>query len=111
MRELNRRSFFRLGLVVSAGVAAGTQLVACSGGKTDSAAASACAGPDQLSPSDMSLRESNHYVEASADPAKACTACSFFTPATDGGSCGTCQIFTGGPANAQGSCDSWSAKA
>lgn len=111
MRELNRRSFFRLGLAVSAGVAASTQLVGCSGGNSDESLAAACAGPDQLSLSDMSLRESNRYVEAAADPTKACEHCSFFTAAVDGTGCGSCEIFTGGPANAKGTCDSWSAKA
>ena len=114
MRELDRRSFFRLGLAVSAGVAAGAGLGACSGGKPASgggASASACAGPDQLSPSDQSLRASNHYVESSGDPAKTCAACNFFTAGSDAAACGTCQIYTGGPANPRGYCDSWAPKA
>jgi High potential iron-sulfur protein len=111
MRDFNRRSFFRLGLAVSAGVAASTQIVGCSAGNSDESSASACAGPDQLSPSEMSLRESNRYVEAAADPSKACELCSFFKAAADGTGCGSCEIFTGGPANAKGTCDSWSAKA
>jgi hypothetical protein len=48
-------------------------------------------------------------VEQSADPAKACAGCQFFTAAEDGGGCGHCQIFNGA-ANPRGHCDSWAAK-
>lgn len=66
-----------------------------------SAAAAACADPND------SLRSSLHYVEASPDAQKTCSACAFFTP--DAGDCGNCKIFSG-PANVKGHCDSWSAK-
>ena len=110
MNSLSRRSFFRLGLTASAGVAAAAVLSSC-GAKKEAAGAAACASPETLSPSDQSLRQANHYVEKSADAAKTCAGCSFYTAAADGSSCGTCQIYTGGPANAGGYCDSWAAKA
>ncbi len=111
MDALTRRSFFRLGLTVSAAAAAGTALTSCSGGKSQPASAGGgCANPEDMSPSETSLREANHYVENSADAAKTCAACTFFTPGADGAGCGTCQIYTGGPANPKGHCDSWAAK-
>jgi hypothetical protein len=109
MDALTRRSFFRLGLTVSAAAAASAALTACSGGKPASAGGG-CADPEDMSPSETSLRDANHYVENSADAAKTCAGCTFFTPGTDGAGCGTCQIYTGGPANPKGYCDSWAAK-
>ena len=109
MHALTRRSFFRLGLAVSAGVAAAGALSSCSGGNSITASAS-CANPEALAPSELSLRQSNHYVETSADTAKTCARCSFFTAGADAAGCGTCQIYGGGPANPKGYCDSWAAK-
>jgi hypothetical protein len=111
MDALTRRSFFRLGLAMSTGVAATAALSSCGGSKPQAAASIACASPDALSPSEMSLRQSNHYVEKSADAAKHCAGCNFFTAGTAAAGCGTCQIYNGGPANPQGYCDSWAAKA
>jgi hypothetical protein len=109
MDALTRRSFFRLGLTVSAAAAAGAALTAC--GKSGPASAGGgCANPEEMSPSETSLREANHYVENSADAAKTCAACTFFTAGADGAGCGTCPISTGGPANPKGYCDSWAAK-
>jgi hypothetical protein len=71
------------------------------------AADKVCADPGKLDDAQKSLRTSLNYVEPSPDPSKSCKACGFFQPAGDG--CGTCQIF-GGPASANGHCDSWAAK-
>ncbi len=109
MDALTRRMFFRLGLTTTAAVAATAAMTSCSGGKP--AAARGCADPEAMSPSENSLRQANHYVENSSDAAKTCADCTFFTAAVDGPGCGTCTIYTGGPANAKGTCDSWAAKA
>ena len=109
MNALTRRSFFRLGLTVSAVAAAATALTSCSGGKP-AAAGGGCADPEDMSPSETSLRQANHYVENSADAAKTCAGCTFFTLGADGAGCGICEIYTGGPANPKGYCDSWAAK-
>ncbi len=112
MDALTRRSFFRLGLTVSAVAAGAAALTACSGGKSEPASAGGgCANPEDMSPSETSLRDANHYVENSADTAKTCAGCTFFMPGADGAGCGTCEIYTGGPANPKGYCDSWAAKA
>lgn len=110
MDALTRRSFFRLGLTMTAAVTGAVAMTACSGGKP-ATAGGGCADPEAMSPSDNSMRQANHYVEKSADAAKTCAGCTFFTAGADGAGCGTCTIYTGGPANPQGYCDSWAAKA
>jgi hypothetical protein len=67
-------------------------------------AAPPCASPDAA---DAGLRQSLHYVEAAANPAQRCNACSFFSDPK--GSCGQCAIFNG-PTNVEGHCDSWAAR-
>jgi High potential iron-sulfur protein len=109
MDALTRRSFFRLGLTMTAATTVAAALTSCSG--KSATAASVCADPEAMSPSETSLRQANHYLERSSDAGKTCSGCSFFTASAEAKACGTCQIFTGGPANPQGHCDSWAAKA
>jgi len=56
-----------------------------------------------------SLRDSLHYTDNFKDPAQACRMCGFFTAQDEKPPCGDCMILSG-PVNAQGHCDSWSAK-
>lgn len=69
-----------------------------------------CAGPNNLTFAENSLRQASHYVEKAPDPAKDCSKCGFFKPADGGGACGKCDIFQG-PVNIAGHCDSFSVKA
>jgi hypothetical protein len=85
--------------------AAAVVLAACDQGPK----VEACAGPNNLTFSENSLRQASHYVEQAPDPAKNCTGCGFFTADPNGGRCGKCEIFIG-PVNAAGHCDSWAAK-
>jgi hypothetical protein len=48
-------------------------------------------------------------VEQSADPARVCSGCEFFSAAAGG--CGTCEMFSGKAVNPGGHCDSWSVDA
>ena len=66
-----------------------------------------CADPKAMDSGQRSIREALNYVEMAKDPTMTCADCGFFQATADG--CGTCMIFTG-PANAQGHCESWSAK-
>jgi hypothetical protein len=66
-----------------------------------------CADPATLDSTQKSARDSLHYSETSADPAKTCSLCSFFQAAAS--PCGSCMIFNG-PVNAKGHCDSWNSK-
>jgi hypothetical protein len=105
----SRRSFLKFGLKVTVVGAAAATLNAC-GQKSASggAAAGGCVDLDALTASEQSLRKSFNYVDKSQTPGETCSVCSFFTPGE--GECGTCEIFTGGPASAGGRCDSWAAK-
>jgi hypothetical protein len=112
MRTLSRRSLLGWGLKLPVAGAAVAALGACSGGGGGSgpAAAAACADASNLTASEASLRQASAYVEKAPDPAKTCAGCTFFTADPNGGPCGTCQIFVGGPANPAGHCDSWAAR-
>lgn len=109
MTVRSRRSFLGLGLKITVVGAAAATLQACgqkpAGG---GAAAGSCVDLDGLTASEQSLRKSMNYVEKAPNPANSCSGCSFFTAGE--GACGTCEIFTGGPANSGGHCDSWAAK-
>jgi hypothetical protein len=97
-------NFLRRRLLIGATACGALTIGAC---KSDKPAA--CANPENMSPSEKSLREAQHYVERSPDPAKVCAGCGFFSAADGAGDCGHCQIFNG-PANAKGRCESWAAR-
>lgn len=109
MQTQSRRSFLQLGIKVTVTGVAAASLGAC-GQKSGSgsAATSQCVDVDSLTSSEQSLRASMNYVDVSKNPAETCSVCEFFT-AGEGG-CGTCEMYTGGPASATGRCDSWAAK-
>jgi hypothetical protein len=69
-----------------------------------------CADLNAMSDAEQSTRKSLNYVEASPDPSQVCAGCSFFHPGPPAGGCGTCDMFSSGPANSHGHCNSWSAK-
>jgi len=102
---ISRRALLGRGLHLPAAGAALWALSACD----QQPKIEACAGPNNLTLSENSLRQASHYVEQAPDPAKTCAGCGFFTPDEAGGRCGKCEIFLG-PVNAAGHCDSWAAK-
>jgi hypothetical protein len=97
---IDRRSFLAL-TVGSVPLA----LLVAGGAK---AQAPTCYDPAALPLSQKNRRRSLGYAEASSDPARHCSACSFFT-AGDAG-CGTCGLL-GGPVNAGGVCSSFAPRA
>jgi len=103
--DLSRRTVLHRGLQLPAAGAALWALSACDQGES----VAACAGPNNLTLSENSLRKASHYVEQAPDPAKNCTGCGFFTAGEGANPCGKCEIFLG-PVNAKGHCDSWAAK-
>ncbi|MDX2144552.1 MAG: high-potential iron-sulfur protein [Rhodospirillaceae bacterium] len=105
MTQFSRRRLLTGGLEMSAATVAVAALAACDQGPK----VEACAGPNNLTFSENSLRQASHYVEQAPDPAKNCTGCGFFTADPAGGRCGKCEIFLG-PVNAAGHCDSWAAR-
>jgi hypothetical protein len=80
---------------------------------TSTAAASGggvCADLNSMSDADQGTRKSLNYVESAPNPDQVCAKCSFFHPGAAAGGCGTCDMFSGGPVNSHGHCNSWSAK-
>jgi hypothetical protein len=69
-----------------------------------------CADLNAMSDAEQSTRKSLNYVEASPSSSQVCAGCSFFHPGPAAGGCGTCDMFSGGPVNSHGHCNSWSAK-
>lgn len=63
----------------------------------------------QLSPDDPAARSLN-YTHESADAARRCAGCQFYTGAA-GDAWGACVIFPGKRVNANGVCNSWYARA
>lgn len=113
--KISRRAILFRGLQIPVAGAALVALTSC-GQKSGSTTASSgggtvCADLSAMSDAEQSTRKSLNYVEAGPNPDQVCAKCSFFHPAADGsGGCGTCDMFSGGPANPHGHCNSWSAK-
>jgi len=69
-----------------------------------------CADLSAMSDAEQGTRKSLDYTEAGPNPSQVCAGCSFFHPGPTAGGCGTCDMFSGGPVNSHGHCNSWSAK-
>jgi hypothetical protein len=67
-------------------------------------AAESCADP-----ASESLRASMNYDAASADPARTCAGCAFYTADASLQACGACTIMSGA-VDEGGVCDSWAAR-
>nr|WP_278254404.1 high-potential iron-sulfur protein [Sphingobium sp. BYY-5] len=70
--------------------------------------AAECVDPASLSAAQKSMRKSLGFRAPSADAAKRCSVCAFFTAAQPG--CGKCALLSGGIVPAEGLCDSWAKK-
>ena len=90
-------------------ILAGMTPLALAAGRSFAAESAACYDPATLPLSQKNRRRSLGYVDAAPDPKKHCGGCAFF--AASQGSCGTCQLLTGGPVNAGGVCNSFAPKA
>lgn len=114
-RFITRRTLLTRAIQASAGVLAAS-VAGCGKGSDEPAATAAagsevCADPAQMSLEEGNARAARNYVEASANPAQACAGCTFFRAASRSGACAPCDMFNGGPVNAGGHCDSWTARA
>ena len=105
-RELSRRALLSRGVQWPVAGAALVTLAAC--GEQEKVVV--CAGPNNLTFAENSLRQASHYAEKAPDPTKDCSTCGFFNADEAGGTCGKCEIFVG-PVNTKGHCDSYSKKA
>ncbi|MGE0786073.1 MAG: high-potential iron-sulfur protein [Sandaracinaceae bacterium] len=105
-RKMGRREAARRALtVLGAAALAPSALAACGG---EESGGLSCNDTSSLNPAQQTTRTSQHYVEASTDPAKKCADCRFFT-AGAAGQCGSCQVIQG-PINPDGNCDLWAAR-
>lgn len=97
----SRRNLLGLAVAASTGLLIGASARA---GTT----AGACADPASLPYTQKSRRRAVGYVDKAAGPARRCSLCAFFTAGE--GSCGTCQMLSGGPVDAGGVCNSFAPK-
>ncbi|MEO1077965.1 MAG: high-potential iron-sulfur protein [Pseudomonadota bacterium] len=106
---ITRREAIKRGLklTTSGGLLLG--LAAC--GDDESGGSLVCADPGGMTSAQASVRRSLNYTEQSSDASQVCTGCDFFKAGAGSGNCGSCEIFSGGPVNPAGRCDSWSADA
>jgi hypothetical protein len=98
----SRRDFLARGLVLATLAVPGTAM----------AQAAICADPVSLPLSQKNRRRAVGYSEPSADAARQCGLCTFFTGGSIPGkaSCGTCAMLGGGPVSTLGVCTSFTAK-
>ena len=111
--KISRRAVLLHSLQLPLGCAAFVALQGCGQKAATTGAAgggAVCADLNALSDAEQSTRKSLNYVEASPDARQVCAGCSFFHPGPAAGGCGTCDMFSGGPVNSHGHCNSWSAK-
>ncbi len=112
--KISRRVMLARGLQAPLAGALLFGLAGCGSGASTGGAPSAkaggavCADLSALSEGEQSTRKSMNYTEAGPNPSQVCAGCSFFHPGA--GTCGTCDMFSGGPVNSHGHCDSWNAK-
>ena len=107
-KRLTRRAAIKRGLQLSAGGGILLGLTACG---EDQGGSLVCADPDSLTSAQASVRRSLNYTELSDDSSRVCAGCDFFKAGASSGTCGSCEIFGGGPVNPAGRCDSWSVDA
>lgn len=109
--KITRRTVLLGGLQIPVGGALLWGLSGCGGGgegSSGTAGAAVCADPSAMTDAEQSIRRGVNYTESSANPQQVCAGCAFFHAGS--GACGTCDMFSGGPVNSGGHCNSWSAK-
>lgn len=109
--KMSRRDVLLRAVQIPLGGVLLSGLGAC-GGNTGNAERqiAACADPDAMDESEHGIRAAVNYVEQSTDPKQVCAGCAFFHAGAPKSACGACDMFTGGPVNSQGHCNSWNAK-
>jgi len=123
-KELSRRDFLiRSGALGAVALGSTAILSACGGGQEQAEAPAAmeepameaepmmaeagCSDLSGLAESDVQMRQTLQYVEASADPEKMCSNCQLYVAPEGDAACGGCQIIKG-PIAPGGFCTSWS---
>ena len=104
--RIGRRDALKRALTVLGAAAIAPTLLAGCG--EEGGGALSCAGTDGLSAPEIATRNSQAYVEASANAEQTCANCNFFT-AGQAGQCGTCTVIRG-TINPAGYCNLWVAQ-
>jgi hypothetical protein len=107
-KKISRRTVLLRAVQIPIG---GSILLGLSACGSDGGSAMLCADPNRMTSAEESVRRTLRYTEVSPDPAKVCAGCDFFHAAPEGNGCGSCEMFSGGPVNPDGYCDSWSVDA
>lgn len=105
-KTIGRRGALKRALTVLGAAAVAPALFSACGGEESGALS--CSDTSGLTPAQVTLRETQHYLDTSADPAKKCTDCNFFT-AGQAAQCGTCTVIQG-PIHPDGTCNLWAAR-
>ncbi len=105
---MGRRQAAKRALTVLGAAAIAPGLLAACGGEEGGEGGLTCTDTAGLEPAQIQTRQTQAYTDASADPAKKCTDCRFYT-AGAANACGTCQVIAG-PIHPDGSCNLWAAR-
>ena len=97
---VSRRRFLA---ATGAALGLGPVLAACGGGTPTAAG---CEGYDQLSPTDLQMRQNLNYVDLAPTSQQFCGNCRLFNQPAGGSPCGGCQLFQG-PVSPKGYCTGW----
>ena len=104
---VSRRDALRRSLAVLGAAAAGSAIAVLGCSKKETALS--CTDTSALSPSELTIRTSLAYAEASPEAGKTCANCQQFKAPPAPTDCGACNIVKG-PINPKGYCKSWIAK-
>jgi hypothetical protein len=95
--------------VLRRGAALGALFVAGGEGCKSAPQRLSCVDTSSMLPTDVQIRATLGYVDASVEPGKTCLQCQQFVAPPTAGGCGTCKVVKG-PINPTGYCKSFSAK-
>jgi len=101
---LSRRELLQTSAAVSA-----LTLLGAAGCSKSAPAAPVCTDTTGLAATDVAIRTSLSYADASPEPGKSCLSCQQFLPAAAAGTCGGCKVLKG-PISPAGYCKSFVAK-
>ncbi len=99
--KLTRRTFVRGGIGLGLVVMSPALVAGCGGEEGPN-----CVSPPGMTPDERAKRGQFNYSETSADPARKCANCTFFTAGATADACGPCTLGLGA-VNPLGTCDSF----
>ena len=104
--KIGRRGAMKRALTVLGAAAVAPTLLAAAGCGSEEEGLT-CTDTSGLTPPQIATRESQAYVDATANPNEKCSNCNFYT-AGQPNACGSCSVI-GGPIHPDGYCNLWAA--